>query len=64
MAGIEYLEASDGRLIFYAMSSNLNLCNTACRRAAIAESYGQDSIEGIVFLQVSPPPATNHRSAR
>ncbi len=46
VAGIEYLEASDGRLIFYDVNANSNL------RKPIGEAFGFDPFERVVdFLQ-------------
>ncbi len=46
VAGIEYLEAADGRLIFYDVNANSNL------RKPIGEAFGFDPFERVVdFLQ-------------
>ncbi|HLK61927.1 MAG TPA: hypothetical protein VKU19_00710 [Bryobacteraceae bacterium] len=46
VGGIEYLEASDGRLIFYDINANSNL------RAPIAQTFGFDPFERVVdFLE-------------
>ncbi len=46
VGGIEYLEAGDGRLIFYDVNANSNL------RAPIARAFGFDPFERVVdFLQ-------------
>lgn len=46
VCGIEYLEASDGRLIFYDVNANSNL------RKPIGEAFGFDPFERVVdFLQ-------------
>ena len=42
VGGIEYLEASDGRLIFYDVNANSNL------RAPIAQAFGFDPFERVV----------------
>jgi hypothetical protein len=42
IGGIEYLEASDGRLIFYDVNANSNL------RAPIAREFGFDPFERVV----------------
>lgn len=42
VGGIEYLEAADGRLIFYDINANSNL------RAPIAQSFGFDPFERVV----------------
>ena len=47
VGGIEYLEAADGRLIFYDINANSNL------RAPIAQAFGFDPFERVVdFLAV------------
>jgi len=46
VGGIEYLEAPDGRLVFYDMNANSNL------RAPIGQAFGFDPFERVVdFLQ-------------
>jgi len=46
VAGIEYLEADDGRLLFYDVNANSNL------RPSIGEAFGFDPFERVVdFLQ-------------
>jgi glutathione synthase/RimK-type ligase-like ATP-grasp enzyme len=46
VGGIEYLEAEDGRLIFYDVNANSNL------RPAVAQEFGFDPFERVVdFLQ-------------
>jgi glutathione synthase/RimK-type ligase-like ATP-grasp enzyme len=46
VCGIEYLEAADGRLIFYDINANSNL------RPSIAQSFGFDPFERVVdFLE-------------
>ena len=46
VGGIEYLEATDGRLVFYDVNANSNL------RAPIAQAFGFDPFERVVdFLQ-------------
>jgi len=46
VGGIEYLEAADGRLIFYDVNANSNL------RAPIARAFGFDPFERVVdYLQ-------------
>ena len=47
VGGIEYLEASDGRLIFYDINANSNL------RAPIAKAFGFDPFERVVDFLVS-----------
>lgn len=47
IGGIEYLEAKDGRLVFYDVNANSNL------RPAIAESFGFDPFERVVDFLVS-----------
>ena len=42
VAGIEYLEAPDGRLIFYDLNANSNL------RAPIGQAFGFDPFERVV----------------
>jgi hypothetical protein len=42
IGGIEYLEASDGRLVFYDINANSNL------RAPIAQAFGFDAFERVV----------------
>ncbi len=42
VGGIEYLEASDGRLIFYDVNANSNL------RAPIGQAFGFDPFERVV----------------
>jgi len=42
VAGIEYLEAEDGRLVFYDINANSNL------RAPIAQAFGFDPFERVV----------------
>ena len=42
VAGIEYLEASDGRLIFFDVNANSNL------RAPIGQAFGFDPFERVV----------------
>jgi glutathione synthase/RimK-type ligase-like ATP-grasp enzyme len=42
VGGIEYLEASDGRLVFYDVNANSNL------RAPIAQAFGFDPFERVV----------------
>jgi glutathione synthase/RimK-type ligase-like ATP-grasp enzyme len=46
VGGIEYLEAGDGRLVFYDINANSNL------RAPIAESFGFDPFERVVDFLV------------
>jgi hypothetical protein len=46
VGGIEYLEAADGRLVFYDVNANSNL------RKPIGEAFGFDPFEKVVdFLQ-------------
>jgi glutathione synthase/RimK-type ligase-like ATP-grasp enzyme len=47
VGGIEYLEAADGRLIFYDINANSNL------RAPIARAFGFDPFERVVDFLVS-----------
>ena len=47
VGGIEYLEAQDGRLIFYDINANSNL------RAPIAKAFGFDPFERVVDYLVS-----------
>ena len=47
VGGIEYLEAQDGRLIFYDINANSNL------RAPIAQVFGFDPFERVVDFLVS-----------
>jgi hypothetical protein len=47
VGGIEYLEALDGRLIFYDINANSNL------RAPIAQAFGFDPFERVVDFLVS-----------
>jgi hypothetical protein len=42
VGGLEYLEAPDGRLIFYDVNANSNL------RAPIARTFGFDPFERVV----------------
>jgi hypothetical protein len=51
VGGIEYLEAQDGRLVFYDMNANSNL------RAPIAQTFGFDPFERVVDFLVSQIPA-------
>ena len=46
VCGIEYLEAADGRLIFYDINANSNL------RPSIAQSFGFDPFERVVSFLV------------
>jgi hypothetical protein len=46
VGGIEYLEAADGRLIFYDINANSNL------RAPIARAFGFDPFERVVDFLV------------
>ena len=46
VGGIEYLEAQDGRLIFYDINANSNL------RPSIAQSFGFDPFERVVDFLV------------
>ena len=55
VGGIEYLEACDGRLIFYDINANSNL------RAPIARAFGFDPFERVVdFLAAQIAPANSH----
>ena len=47
VGGIEYLEARDGRLVFYDVNANSNL------RAPIAQAFGFDPFERVVDFLVS-----------
>jgi hypothetical protein len=47
VGGIEYLEAPDGRLVFYDINANSNL------RAPIAQAFGFDPFERVVDFLVS-----------
>src|SRR4029077_6862987 len=47
VGGIEYLEAHDGRLIFYDINANSNL------RAPIGQAFGFDPFERVVDFLVS-----------
>ena len=47
VGGIEYLEALDGRLIFYDINANSNL------RAPIAQAFGFDPFERVVDFLIS-----------
>ncbi|MFO0665917.1 MAG: hypothetical protein U0174_18340 [Polyangiaceae bacterium] len=50
VGGIEYLESSDGRFVFYDINANSNL------RPAIAQSFGFDPFERVVdYLQAQLP---------
>ena len=55
VCGIEYLEASDGRLIFYDVNANSNL------RAPIARAFGFDPFEKVVDYLVEEILATAPR---
>jgi len=57
VGGIEYLEAADGRLIFYDINANSNL------RAPIARTFGFDPFERVVDFLVAQIGATGGRSA-
>ena len=46
VGGIEYLEADDGRLIFYDINANSNL------RAPIARAFGFDPFDRVVDFLV------------
>jgi glutathione synthase/RimK-type ligase-like ATP-grasp enzyme len=55
VGGIEYLEAEDGRLIFYDINANSNL------RAPIARAFGFDPFERVVdFLEAQIGAAAGH----
>jgi hypothetical protein len=47
VGGIEYLEAADGRLIFYDVNANSNL------RAPIGQAFGFDPFERVVDFLVA-----------
>jgi hypothetical protein len=51
VGGIEYLEAEDGRLVFYDINANSNL------RAPIGRAFGFDPFERVVDFLVSQMPA-------
>ena len=53
VGGIEYLEAADGRLIFYDINANSNL------RAPIARTFGFDPFERVVDFLVEQIGLTN-----
>jgi len=55
VGGIEYLEASDGRRIFYDINANSNL------RPAIAQSFGFDPFERVVDFLVRELDKTGKR---
>jgi glutathione synthase/RimK-type ligase-like ATP-grasp enzyme len=55
VGGIEYLEAADGRLVFYDINANSNL------RAPIGEAFGFDPFERVVDFLAEQISAT-HRS--
>jgi glutathione synthase/RimK-type ligase-like ATP-grasp enzyme len=50
VGGIEYLEAADGRLVFYDINANSNL------RAPIAQAFGFDPFERVVDFLVAHLP--------
>jgi hypothetical protein len=50
VGGIEYLEAADGRLIFYDVNANSNL------RAPIGQAFGFDPFERVVDFLTSVAP--------
>jgi hypothetical protein len=47
VGGIEYLEAADGRLVFYDINANSNL------RVPIARTFGFDPFERVVNFLVA-----------
>jgi hypothetical protein len=47
VGGIEYLETSDGRLVFYDINANSNL------RAPIGQAFGFDPFERVVDFLVA-----------
>ena len=53
VGGIEYLEAPDGRLVFYDINANSNL------RAPIARAFGFDPFERVVDYLMTQIRATN-----
>lgn len=57
VGGIEYLEAEDGRLIFYDINANSNL------RAPIARAFGFDPFERVVDFLVEQISALSGRPA-
>lgn len=56
VGGIEYLEAPDGRLVFYDMNANSNL------RAPIARSFGFDPFERVVNFLIAKIATTRDRA--
>ena len=58
VGGIEYLEAADGRLIFYDINANSNL------RAPIGQAFGFDPFERVVDFLVSKIQASRKASLR
>jgi hypothetical protein len=58
VGGIEYLEAPDGRRVFYDMNANSNL------RAPIAREFGFDPFERVVDFLVVNVQATENTGAR
>ena len=55
VGGIEYLEAGDGRLVFYDINANSNL------RAPIGQAFGFDPFERVVDYLTSPSQSTIRR---
>jgi glutathione synthase/RimK-type ligase-like ATP-grasp enzyme len=58
VGGIEYLEAEDGRLIFYDINANSNL------RAPIGQAFGFDPFERVVDFLLAEIEATQQASLR
>jgi hypothetical protein len=58
VGGIEYLEADDGRLIFYDINANSNL------RAPIARAFCFDPFERVVDFLVAQIGVTGGRPTR
>jgi hypothetical protein len=58
VGGIEYLEASDGRLVFYDINANSNL------RAPIGQAFGFDPFERVVDFLVAQIQAGRGRGKR
>ncbi len=58
VGGIEYLEADDGRLIFYDINANSNL------RTPIARAFGFDPFERVVDFLVAQIGLTGGRHTR
>jgi hypothetical protein len=54
VGGIEYLEAPDGRMVFYDLNANSNL------RAPIARAFGFDPFERVVDFLARKIAVENH----